>query len=238
MRTVAAAALLALLAGTPARAEPEAAGPRSPGTVLTFYGLRQLEEDPQVPDDRKVQEWEAFVARATEHVAYARKASERWRNAARARVVDAARAGDRDDAVAPARKIELWREVARVLPKGREAKEARARVGHWEKQELRRLAEAAEEVERGGKPKTERIEAWAQVAAWGGRAPEARRAEKRIEALAAQLFAEAESVDRIDRVDVATKLAAWKDVLAGRPTARHRARAEARVAALEKGAPR
>ncbi|MCB9645409.1 MAG: hypothetical protein H6730_02225 [Deltaproteobacteria bacterium] len=48
-----------------------------------------------------------------------------------------------------------------------------------------------------------------------------------------QLFTEAQSVDRIARVDTRTKLEAWRDVLAGRPTAKQKTQAEARVSALE-----
>jgi hypothetical protein len=206
---------------------------KKPGTVLTFYGIRKLEEDPKVSDEDKVREWEGFIIRAGEQVDYARRAIERWKVAARVRMLERARIADQDAATAPAAKLERWRELQRLYPKGPEAKEAKARITFWEKDETRRLVDAAEQVEAGKKPKTERIRAWMDVLSWVDRGPEAKRAERRIVELQGQLYAEAESVDGIARVDAATKLDAWRDVLAGRPTDAQRDKAKARVAALE-----
>lgn len=223
--------LACLLPATGFAEEEERAG--KPETILTFYGLRKLEQDPQVSDEEKLAQWQAFIGRAHEQLAYAKKATERWKNAARLRVVQAAEDADRDGNLEPREKIARWQELARLYPKSPEAKRADKMVSHWRQEEGRRLLRVAEDVERSGTSKPERIRAWAAFVAWNAKAPQARRAEKRIQELQDQLFAEAQNVDRIARVDGRTKLDAWRDVLAGRPNPKQRALAERRVAELE-----
>lgn len=206
---------------------------REPGTVYTFYGLRKLEDDPAVSDAEKLREWQAFIDRARKQLAYAERAVGRWKNAARARVLDEARQADQDEDLSPRDKIERWSQVARLYPKSREAWTARRRTTHWTKEETKRRVSEAERVEKAAGPKVDRINAWASVLSWAKKGPEARAAQRRIQALQKQLYAEALSVDRIARVDKQTKLAAWRDVLAGRPTRAQRAAAERRVKALQ-----
>lgn len=208
------------------------------GSVLTFYGLRKLEEDPQISDEEKLREWQAFIERATEQIQYAKKAVDRWKNAARLRLIETAKASDRDPKLEPKEKIRQWREVARLYPKDPEAKSAEKRATFWKHEETKRLVAGAEEVERARRPKVDRIQAWMQVLAWIDDGPEAKAANKRIDSLQQQLYAEAESVDGIARVDDRTKLAAWRDVLAGRPNAKQQKAAERRVAELEASLPR
>ncbi len=203
------------------------------GTVLTFYGLRKLEEDPQVGDDEKLKEWQAFIERATEQIQYAKKAVDRWKNAARVRLVETARNSDRDPKLEAKEKIRHWEEVVRFYPKDPEARAAKKRIAFWTQEQTKKLVEAAETVERERRPKVERIKSWLEVLAWTSEGPEAKAANKRIDGLQQQLFSEAQSVDSIARVDDKTKLAAWRDVLAGRPTAPQEKLASRRVAELE-----
>jgi hypothetical protein len=203
------------------------------GTVLTFYGLRKLEEDPNIPDDEKLKEWQAFIERATEQIQYAKKAVDRWKNAARVRLVETARNSDRDPKLDAKEKIRHWDEVVRYYPKDAEARTARKRIAYWTQEQTKKLVEAAEDVERGRRPKVERIKAWLEVLAWTNEGPEAKAANKRIDGLQQQLYSEAQSVDSIARVDDKTKLAAWRDVLAGRPSAQQEKLASRRVAELE-----
>ena len=206
---------------------------KAPGTVFTFYGLRKLEQDPSVPDDEKLKEWRAFIERARKQIAYAERAVDRCKGAARQRVLDRARAFDQDLEQSPRDKIARWTEVARLYPKTPDARTAQRRVAHWTKEETKRLAIAAEEVERAKEPKVDRIKAWAAVLEWKTKGPEALAAKRRIQELQKQLYNEALSVDRIARVDTATKLDAWRDVLAGRPTATQERTAQKRVQALK-----
>jgi hypothetical protein len=206
---------------------------KKPGTVLTFYGLRKLEQDPKVTDEEKMREWQAFITRSAEQVEYARKAVARWKDASKVRVVEAASKADQDSNVLPRDKVAKWKEVSDLYPKTKEARQAQKRLVFWTAAETKRLAEAAEAVEKSRKPKVERIKAWMDVLSWTERGPEARAAEKRIVELQDQLFAEAKSVDEITRVDKQTKLEAWRDVLAGRPTNPQRTIAKKRVEELE-----
>lgn len=232
-----------LLLGAMALASPAAAGEgdkkkkpkvvKKPGTVLTFYGLRKLEQDPEVSDEEKLREWGAFITRAKEQIEYAKRAQDRWKNAARLRVVDAATRADTDETISPRDKIAKWKEVGELYPKSSDARKAKKRVAYWTSMETKRLASAAEQVERSGKPKVERIAAWVKVLEWVSRGPEARAASRRINELQKQLYAEALSVDQIGRIDRQTKLEAWHDVLNGRPTPDQAKKAKARVAQLE-----
>jgi hypothetical protein len=232
---------LAGLTGTEGRAQSAGADPgkkgadsiKKNGTVLTFYGLRKLEEDPAVADEEKLKEWQAFIERATEQIQYAKKAVDRWKNAARLRLVEAARNADRDPKVEPKEKIKKWEEVARLYPRDPEVRSAKKRIAHWTQEETKRIVEAAEEVERARQPKVERIRAWLAVLDWVSEGPEAKAANKRIDNLQQQLFSEAQSVDAIARVDDKTKLAAWQDVLAGRPTPAQERLGTRRVSELE-----
>jgi hypothetical protein len=207
------------------------------GTVLTFYGLRKLEEDPQVPDEEKLKEWQAFIERATEQIQYAKKAVDRWKNAARVRLVESAKTSDRDAALDAKEKIKRWDEVQRLYPNDPESRAAQKRIAYWTQEQTKKLVEAAENVERSRRPKVERIQAWLEVLAWSSKGSEAKAANKRIDSLQDQLFSEAKSVDTIARVDDKTKLAAWKDVLAGRPTAAQEKMAQSRVAELQASLP-
>lgn len=228
--------LLAGLAGA-ALGEPpnkeESDQLKKPGTVLTFYGLRKLEQDPKVSDDEKMREWQSFIQRSAEQVEYAKKAVARWKDAAKVRVMEAASKSDQDRNLVPRDKVAKWKEVVDLYPNSKEARQAEKRLMFWTAAEAKRLAEAAEAVEKGRKPKVDRIKAWMEVLTWTERGPEARAAEKRIAELQDQLFREAKSVDEIARVDKHTKLDAWRDVLNGRPTSAQRAIAEKRVEELE-----
>src|SRR5262245_33892403 len=238
---VSTALLLAVLSGRVARARGAAGNDgktladsaKKSGSVLTFYGLRKLEEDPNVPDEEKLKEWQAFIDRANEQVQYAKKAVDRWKNAARLRLIEAAKNADRDLKVSPKDKIAQWKEVERLYPKDAEARTAKKRIAFWTQEETKRLVKAAEEVERSRRTKVDRIQAWMEVLTWIDQGPEAKAANKRIDSLQEQLFSEAQSVDAIARVDDKTKLAAWKDVLAGRPNDKQQKAAERRVAELD-----
>lgn len=231
-----------VVASTPSEAqESEAAekpesksAPRAkPGQQYTFYGVRLLEQDPNITDEEKLKEWQAFIARAEEQIRYAKKAVVRWKNAARERLIAAAQKSDVDPALAPVDKIDQWKEVARLYPRTAQARKAKKRAAYWTAQETKARVEAAEEVEKARRPKVERILAWVKVLEWVKKGPEARAAQRRIDALQRQLFAEAQSVDRISRVPKKTKLDAWRDVLEGRPTPQQKRLAEKRVADLE-----
>lgn len=231
-------AVLALAVALPvtARAQDEEGDKKvvkKPGTVLTFYGLRKLEQDPEVSDEEKLREWKAFIDRAQEQIGYAKRAMDRWKNAARLRVVDAATRSDSDDEITPRDKIAKWKEVDDLYPKSTEARTAKKRIAHWTTMETKRLVAAAESVERARKPKVDRIGAWEQVLTWVEKGPEARAALKRINDLQKQLYTEAMSVDKIARIDRQTKLEAWNDVLAGRPTPDQAKKAKERVVELE-----
>jgi hypothetical protein len=206
---------------------------KKPGTVLTFYGLRKLEQDPKVADEEKMREWQAFIARSAEQVEYAKKAVGRWKDASKVRVVEAASKADQDATLLPRDKVAKWKEVLDLYPKTKEARQAQKRLLFWTAAETKRLAEGAEAVEKARKPKVERIKAWVEVLGWTEKGPEAKAAEKRITELQDQLFAEAKSVDEITRVDKQTKLEAWRDVLNGRPTNAQRTLAKKRVEELE-----
>ncbi|MEQ8275689.1 MAG: hypothetical protein RMA76_34105 [Deltaproteobacteria bacterium] len=228
---------LSLAIATPALAAGEDGDAKKvvkkPGTVLTFYGLRKLEQDPEVSDEEKLREWKAFIDRAQEQIGYAKRAMDRWKNAARLRVVDAATRADSDDDLSPRDKITKWTEVRDLYPKSKEARKAKQRVAHWTSMETKRLVAEAEGVERARKPKVDRIRAWEQVLTWVAKGPEARAALKRINDLQKQLYTEAMSVDKIARIDRQTKLEAWNDVLAGRPSPDQAKKAKQRVAELE-----
>lgn len=205
---------------------------RAPGTVLTYYGLRKLELDPSVSDEEKLREWQAFIERANEQIVYARGAILRWKDAARIRVVEQVQGADRSPDVSNQEKIAGWKRILELYPKSAEAKIAKKRIAHWRVAETKRLVEAAEEVERSHGSKVERVKAWKAVAEWVDKGPEKRAALKRIGALQQQIFAEAESLDKIRRVDGETKLAGWRDVLSGSPTAQQKALAEKRIAEI------
>ncbi len=213
--------------------KPEDANKPKTGQVFTFYGLRTYEQDPKVSDDDKMKEWQAFIGRAEEQIAYAKKAVDRWKNAARDRVVETARQAEADANFPPADKIHHWREVVRLYPKAKEAQQAQKRIAHWTQEETRRRVLAAEDVERARATKVERIVAWVRVLEWIDKGPEVKAAQKRITDLQAQLFTEAQDVDRIARVDRRTKIEAWRDVINGRPTKEQRQKAERRLIELE-----
>ncbi len=206
---------------------------KKPGTVYTFYGLRKLEQDPDVAAGEKLREWRAFIERAEKQLAYAERAVKRWRVASRRSVVKAARATDRDPTLTPRDKVERWSKVVRRFPKTPEGRTAQRRVAHWSNQETKRLVLEAEAIERAGRPKLERLKAWDAVLAWVAKGPEAKAAQRRIQALQRELYEQARNADRSDRIALRTKLAAWRDVLDGRPTGSQRSRAERRVKALE-----
>lgn len=227
---------LPLLLGAALVAGPAAAlaetPEKKPGTVLTFYGLLKMEQDPQVSDEQKLAEWQAFIKRAEEQTVYAKKAVDRWKNAAKNRLVDAAKKADADPALGAREKKAKWDEVARLYPRSKDGRRAKKRAAHWDRMEEKRLVAAAESVEKARRPKVERIRAWGEVVDWAAGGTK-RAAAKRIKDLQDQLFSEARSVDKIARVDKRTKLEAWRDVLNGRPSAAQRKTAEARVSALE-----
>lgn len=227
---------LSLLGPTLARAqgeEGEGGKDAKPGTVYTFYGLLKREQEPAISDEEKLKDWQEFIERANQQITYAKKAVDRWKNEAKVRLVDGAAKVDADGAAPPRDKIEKWREVQKLYPKSPEGLRAVKRIAFWSQEETKRLVEGAEEVERARGGKVERIQAWLKVLSWVDKGPEAKGAEKRINELQGQIYAEALSVDKIARVDTKTKLDAWKDVLGGRPTAQQAEQARTRVAALE-----
>lgn len=205
---------------------------RPDGHILTFYGLRKLEHDTAVSEEEKLREWEAYIERAKQNIEYAKTAVERWKKAARARVIEGVQKDDHDPKLRPSEKMERWKRIVSLYPRSKEASLAQKRIAFWRSIETKLLVEAAEEVERERGSKVERIRAWSKVSDWVGRGPEQRAAIKRITALQSQLFAEAKSIDKIARVDSATKLASWRDVLAGAPTPPQQRLAEERVKEL------
>lgn len=213
--------------------KPGSGDAETPAYVLTFYGLLKVERDPSVPDAEKLKQWQAFITRAQDQIGYAKKAVQRWRNAAKTRLIEAAAHADLDPQIPAEEKVKRWREVVGLYPRTREGRRAKKRVVHWQRVETKRRAEVAEAVERARRPKVDRIHAWSEVLEWSARGPEARAADRRVHELARQLYSEAVSVDRITRVDIQTKLSAWRDVLAGRPTPKERQMAERRVSELE-----
>jgi hypothetical protein len=207
---------------------------RPEGHVLTYYGLRKLEHDPEVSEEEKLKEWEAYLVRARANILYAKKAIDRWKTAARQRVLENVRRDDRDEALQPGEKITRWKRIIKLYPKSRESRLAQKRISFWKSAETKLLVEAAENVERKRGNKVERIQAWKKVVEWTKAGPEGKAARKRIKALQDQLYSEAQSLDRITRVDAKTKLASWQDVLAGAPTSAQRRKAKKRIAVLKK----
>lgn len=203
-----------------------------PGEILTFWGVRQLEQDESISDERKVEEWQAFVDRTAEQVRYAKKAIDFWKNASRQRLFDLAGRieGQRDRT--PEEKIAAWVEVRKAYPKGRERTIAERRIVFWTEEETKRRVGEAEKTEKARRPKAERIAAWGGVVSWAKKGPELKAALKRIQQLQDQLYREAVSADRIRRLAPETKLGLWREVLRGRPTAAQRRLAERRIRAL------
>ncbi|MEO1228346.1 MAG: hypothetical protein AAFZ18_05520 [Myxococcota bacterium] len=229
MRTVPVAAVLTVsLALLPLRGRAQATG----DTVPTFYGLRRLEQDSKVADDEKVRAWAAFIERARKQIAYAEKAKDRWKNAAKYRLVESARLAEKDPTLGFRQRVAQWEAVVSSHPEAPEAKAAKERAAYWRSRELTRLVEAAEKVEGEGAFKVGRIRAWLAVAVWSPESRPGQAARKRIDALQKQLFTEAETIDGMKRLDDRLRLEAWQDVLRGDPTPAQRAKAEARVKAL------
>ncbi|MBI2377330.1 MAG: hypothetical protein HYV07_25235 [Deltaproteobacteria bacterium] len=218
-------------ASSPSPEAPPSSAP--PETIYTYFGLRNLERREDVTDEEKLKEWEAFIHRTEEQIGYAKKQVVFWRNAARLRLVESVQADDKDPAIEPRLKIDAWKRIAAMFPKTEEARVAEKRVAFWKASETKRLVDAAEIVEQSKTTKVERIRAWRLVIDWDPKGEAAKGATKRIAALQKQIHAEATSLDKIGRVDAATKLAVWKDVLAGEPTPAQKKEAEARIRALE-----
>ena len=101
---------------------------KKPGTVYTFYGLLKLEQDPKVDDAEKLKEWQAFIKRSEEQVNYAKKAIVRWKNAAKLRLVDDARAADTDPKIIAQDKVAAWKKVVELYPRAPEARQAKKRL--------------------------------------------------------------------------------------------------------------
>ncbi len=213
-----------------AGARPEAAKPK---TVMTYYGLRKYELEADVEDEAKLREWQSFIERSKEQVEYAKAAVERWKNAARVRVLERVRTDDKNDSLTPEEKMKGWQRIIGLYPGSADARTAQKRIGYWRAEETKRRVESAEEVERAKGSKAERIRAWRSVSSWAAGAAEGRAADKRIDALEQQLYAEAESLDRIQRVDPKTKLEAWRELLSVDPRPAFKKTAEKRVAELE-----
>lgn len=228
---------IAMLIGGAAHANPDAGASskvtKPAGTVLTFYGLRRLEQDPTVSDAEKVREWRAFIERSEKQVEYARKAVGRWQEAAKLRLVASAQDAEGDESLGIRQRMAQWEAVIKAYPRSKEAAHARRRMDGLREAETARLIREAEAVEESGRPKVDRIRAWLNVIDWAPKSRAGKAADRRVDALQRQLFSEAESVDRIDRIDLSTKLEAWKDVLRGRPNPAQRGKAERRVKALE-----
>ena len=207
---------------------------RPEGTVLTFYGLRQLEQDPKVSDAEKSTEWTKFIERASQQIAYAKKAAAHWKEAGRLRWVETAKLAEENKTLTIRQRIAQWKVVVDKFPDSNEAVQARKRVRYWHQEELKRLVQDAEKIETSGRPKVDRIQGWLSVVNWAPKSREGRAAHQRVDVLQNQLFVEAQSVDRIERIDLQTKLDAWRDVLRGRPTPEQQSLAKRRVAALSK----
>ncbi|MCB9653787.1 MAG: hypothetical protein H6729_06620 [Deltaproteobacteria bacterium] len=218
--------------GVPAPTQDPAPTAGSTKEVLTFWGVRQLEQDESVPDERKLEEWQAFVERAAEQIRYAKKAIDFWKNASRQRVFEMAGRieGERDRT--PEEKIAAWIDARKLYPKGRERTIAERRIVFWTGEETKRRVAEAEKIEKERRPKAERIAAWGGVVNWAKKGPELKAALKRIRQLQQQLYQEAVSADRIRRLAPETKLGLWREVLRGRPTASQRRLAERRIRAL------
>jgi hypothetical protein len=216
-----------LLCAAPA---PEAASD-SPPRVATFAGLLALEKDASVSDDEKRDQWQAFVTRTEQQLAYARQAVERWERAHAQRQLKRALALDEGSAPA-ADKIEAWEAVAEAFAGTDNATRAQKRARYWQRVRSQELVEAAQRVEAEGRSKVDRIAAWGRVLAWAQGADIVDPARARIAALQAQLVKEAIALDGVARVDDATKREAWQAVLDGRPSAAERRRAERRLREL------
>lgn len=223
------AAALSLTAAV-ASARPPAP---KPGQVYSFHGLRELEQDPKVSDAEKEREWAAFVARARAQLKYAEQAAARWRDADKLRRLEAAEHAETDASSNPEERLARWAAVLKAPPSEAALRRARAREAHWRAAETARRVAEAERVEGQGAAKIDRVRTWQWVLAWAPNQPKAR---ARVRALQARLFEEARAIDAIPRVARATKIAAWRDVLSGAPTAAQKKAAQSRLRAL--GAPR
>ncbi len=206
---------------------------RPAGHVLTYYGLRKLEHDANVSEVEKLKEWEDYIVRTRKYLDYAKKAVNRWKTAARQRVLENVRKNDSDPKLRPGEKMARWQRILNLYPKSKEARLAKKRISFWRIAETKILVEAANDVEKRGDSKVDRIGAWQKVVRWTKEGPEAKAARKRIQTLQKQLYQEAQSLDRIARVDAKTKLASWKDVLAGEPSKAQRRIAKKRIKELE-----
>ncbi len=200
--------------------------------VLTFHGLRRLEEDPKISDEHKRAAWDAFVKRATEQVAYAKKAVVHWERVAEQRLVKTAQAYEADAGASVDKKIHAWRALVDRFPKASESGHAQKRIADLKAQETARRVEVAEHKEASRRNKVVRLQAWGEVLAWTQGGPEADKAAARVRALRGQLYAEASSLDRLVGIDAASKIRLWQEVLDGRPTPRQSARALKRIEAL------
>lgn len=223
-----------LIAGLVLGSAGGALGAEPPDTVPTFHGLRLMEQDPDIPDEEKAAAWSAWVARTEKELAYGRAAARQWRSAGRLRLVAAAEAMEGDPAYGPKQRAEQWQAVVDRFPGSEEAERASERAAHWRRMELKRRVDAAEAIERAGRPKVDRIQAWLAVIEWAPKSGPARAADARVGALQAQLEKEAATADGIERLDAATKAELWRDVLRGRPSEASAARARARIQALER----
>jgi hypothetical protein len=200
--------------------------------VLSFFGLLELEKDPEVSDEEKVRQWKAFLERTERQRTYARRAVERWTFAERRRLLERAVRRDPGDAP-PEDKHRLWREVAEAFGEDtREGRRARDRAGHWKRRATQRRVDAAMEIEREGRPKVDRIRAWKAVVEWAPSSKSGKAARARIRTLQARLVEEAQSLDGFARIDDATRLRAWRQVLAGDPTPDQARRARRRIREL------
>ena len=224
------------LSATPSDKKPsvEKSTARPAGHVLTYYGLRKLEHDVKVSEDEKLKEWEEYIVRTRDNLAYAKKAVNRWKKAARQRVLENVRKDDSDSKLRPGDKMKRWARIIKLYPRSKEARLAKKRIAFWRMAETNLLVEAADTVEKKNGSKVERIVAWQKVVKWTKSGPEVKAAQRRIKALQQQLYQEAQSLDRITRVDAKTKLASWKDVLAGAPSSAQKRVALKRVKELEK----
>jgi hypothetical protein len=206
--------------------------------VLTFRGLLELEKDAHVSDERKLREWQDFIVRSKEQLEYASAAVDRWTIAPRIREFEATEAEEQKPSLGPRDKSERWKAFATKYPRTPEAVLADKRAGEWRGVETQRLAQALAEVERSGAHKLDRIKAALAIVEWAPASSEGRAAVARIQALEAQLYAEALNIDAIRGVDRESKLEAWKDVLAGAPTPAQRSTAQRRVTELSPGGKR
>ncbi len=188
-------------------------------TVFTFYGLLELEDDASVPDAEKIRQWEAFIRRSEQQTAYAREAVTRWRDATRIRLIQAALALEADEASEPQARMKAWEAVVAVCPAGDQRSKATKRVQFWRAKETKRRVEAAKRTEESRAPKLVRIRAWAAVAEWDGSGKAGQAARQRAKALQDQLYREAMNLEELVGIDAETKIAAWREVLDGAPSA-------------------